>query len=298
MSLMRKANNPREAKTSPKDRVEAIVRSIGRQDASLVSAVLDGVTDDMLAKEARRYDTADVLRDAYRLCSEAYEVWRRLEPMQRRLLKGFSQPLLGLACEHAIALEQASKKAHVDIESAGDAHKICCELYAKALVLHEQALEVLQRVAGDDPALRALLSHAAAPGQVASEMAEALDRLTRIGAMLLWSEAGTVRARCSLYGLDECYLETLTALGQELTDADRKLQGLQNVSGPNNDDEIRHTQGIVLLLLGQITEAFQMANKVNPLVPALTVTAVRRYANLNAQPSVRPKIAARPVARA
>jgi hypothetical protein len=267
---MARARSLRPKKPSAVHQVEALYRSLGRPEAGLLEAALEGVDAKRALDRALAEPTAQLVEQAYATCLEAHSAFQRYSQAQRSQLRGFSLQLLALATEQALSLE----RAHIEYErrqkEQGDAKARLRELFERNLRLGAQARMVLEKVAGDDPGIQKELANTAIP-TTSYELADMLRRLSQLGNGLIRSLAGSVRGRARLYGLDENFLSGLAVSGNELVTLEEKAGDQSGLTTRKN--QLDRAQTATYVLVRQIGEAFVAAAGIDPTIGTLASAA-------------------------
>ncbi|AUX38534.1 MULTISPECIES: hypothetical protein [Sorangium] len=259
--------------------LEALAERLGKPEPGLLEALLDGATEAQLVERGRQIASSRVLTDMRRLYATAHACWDGASKDRREKLRGFSPELLALAVEQAIALERL-----LDVhESAGqkkDATRATRdaglrERLSRALLLRDQAYEVLRGVAGSGKEAREELAQAVGTAEDPAALARGLAQLAALGRRYLAQKKGPLAVRARLMRLDQDYVERLEEVAEELIQA-AKAAGARPAGQKVTSGDLDRADGINLILLEQIVRVFERANEQDPAIPRLVPIATRR----------------------
>lgn len=259
--------------------LESLAAKLGKPEPGLLEALLDGTTEAQLVARGRQIASSRVLTDMRRLYATAYACWSGASQDKREKLRGFSPELLALAVEQALVLERLLE-AH---ESAGhkkDATRATRdaalrERFSSALLLRDQAYEVLRGVAGSAKEAREELAQALGTAEDPAALARGLTQLAALGKCYLAQKKGPIAVRARLMRLDQEYVARLEEAAAALTEA-AKAAAARPAGQKVTSGDLDRADGINLILLEQIVRVFERANDQDPTIPRLVPIATRR----------------------
>jgi hypothetical protein len=297
---MARARSLRPKKPSAVHQVEALYRSLGRAEPGLLEAALEGVDAKRALDRALAEPTPQLVEQAYATCLEAHAAFQRYSTAQRVQIRGFSLQLLALATEQALSLERAHTEYERRQKEQADAKSRLRELFERNMRLGAQARMVLEKVAGDDPAIQKEVAESNEPTS-SYELADSLRRLSALGSGLIRSLAASVRGRARLYGLDENFLTGLAVAGNELVTLEEKAGDQSGLTTRKN--QLDRAQTATYVLIRQIGEAFAAAAGVDSTIaplasaqPKIDAEAARAAKKIPKTPSTPMIIAGPPTA--
>ncbi|XYH97672.1 hypothetical protein ACMHYB_59620 [Sorangium sp. So ce1128] len=214
-----------------------------------------------------------------RLYATAHACWSNASKDKREKLRGFSPELLALAVEQALALERLLD-AHESAGQKKDATRATKdaalrEALSRALLLRDQAYEVLRGVGGSGKEAREQLAQAVGTAEDAVALARGLAQLAALGKRYLAQKKGPLAVRARLMRLDQDYVERLEETAKELTQA-AKTAAARPAGQKVTAGDLDRADGINLILLEQIVRVFERANEQDPTLPRLVPIATRR----------------------
>lgn len=286
---MARGRSLRPKKPSAVHQVESLYRQLGRAEAGLLEAALEGVDAKRALDRALSEPTAQLVEQAYAICLEAHAAFQRYSTSQRSHVRGFSLQLLALAAEQSLLLDRTLTEYDRKQKEQEDAKARLRELFERNVKLAAQARMVLEKVSGDDPVVQKELKEPEAPS-TSYALAESLKRLSELGDQLIRSGVGAVRGRARLYGLDENFLSGIAVAGAELVAMEQKAGDQSALTMRKN--QLDRAQAATYVLIRQIGEAFGAAagvdTQIAPLVaaqPKVDPEATRTAKKQAAKPS-------------
>ncbi|WP_437484980.1 hypothetical protein WME75_46380 [Sorangium sp. So ce1014] len=276
---MAKPTSPPEETDDNDPTLEALAAKLGKPEPGLLEALLDGTTEARLVERGRQIASSRVLTDMRRLYATAHACWSGASNDKREKLRGFSPELLALAVEQALALERLLD-AHESAGQKKDASRATRdaalrERLSRALLLRDQAYEVLRGVAGSSKEAREELSQAVGTAEDPAALARGLAQLAALGKRYLAQKKGPLAVRARLMRLDQDYVERLDEAAEELTQV-AKTAAARPAGQKVTSGDLDRTDGINLILLEQIVRVFERANEQDPTIPRLVPIATRR----------------------
>jgi hypothetical protein len=265
---------------APAHTLPSLAEALGKPDAGLLEALLEGASDAELVKLGQDIATPRLLTDDRRLYSIAYSVWTNATAEQKDHLRGFSAELLSVAVHHAIELEamlaeHEGRGAHAQISTA-TRDVSAQQAFQAGLTMRDQAEVVLRGVAGRDAATLKEIDTAMGTASPPENLAVGLSQLASIGKRFLGHKKGLVATRARVMRLDEPYLKRMTdaaaAIRATRLDASGRSAGKTVTQGSLNkkDGEAYH-------LLEAIIDAFEKAHDIDPTIPRLVPISMRRH---------------------
>ena len=223
------------------------------------------------------------LEESAEICVAAHARWRDTTPEQRALLRGCSLDLIGLTADQCLRLDRSFaeyRQCEADVKGAGEQLTSALE---RAEALAEQARSVVQTVSG--------VPQQGVPAEVddpAAAFSSALSNLRDTARELLERGSPGVRKRCSLYALDQAYVQMLeTALG-ELGELSRRASDAAAVA--RKKAQVERTFACARPLVDQVAQAFEHASrldrKIAPLRQSADPAHVKRAADQKARGTV------------
>jgi hypothetical protein len=286
---------------APAHTLPSLAEALGKPDAGLLEALLEGSTDADLVALGQEFATPRLLTDDRRLYSMAYDVWTRATAEQKDHLRGFSADLLSVAVHHAIELEamlaeHEGRGAHADISTA-TRDVSAQEAFKAGLTIRDQAEVVLRGVAGKDAATLTEIGKAVGTASPPENLAVGLTQLASIGKRFLGHKKDAVAARARVMRLDEVYLKKMidaaAAIRATRLEASGRSAGKRVTQGSldKKDGEAFH-------LLEAILDAFEKAHDIDPTIPRLVPISMRRHFGKHARkaPAAQPASPAPPIA--
>jgi signal transduction histidine kinase len=240
--------------------LERLVRQLGQPDQGL----LDAASETMHGTSAA-VDLSVVpkfLEEAAEICVGAHSRWRETTPEQRALLRGCSLDLIGLAADQCLRLDRSFaeyRQSEADVKGAGEQLAAALE---RAEVLAEQARSVIQTVSGVPQ--QGVSAEVEDP---AAAFTSALSNLRDTACELLERGSPGVRKRCSLYALDQAYVQTLEVTLGELADLARRASDAAAVA--RKKVQLERTLACARPLVDQVAQAFAHASRLDRKITPL-----------------------------
>ncbi|WP_437590029.1 hypothetical protein [Sorangium sp. So ce1000] len=276
---MAKSTSPPEETDDNHPTLESLADRLGKPEPGLLEALLDGTTESQLVERGRQIASSRVLTDMRRLYATAHACWSSASKDKRETLRGFSPELLALAVEQALALERLLE-AHESAGQKKDATRATKdaalrERFSRALILRDQAYEVLRGVGGSGKEAREELAQAVGTAEDPGALARGLTQLAALGKRYLAQKKGPLAVRAKLMRLDQDYVERLEETAEELTQA-AKTAAARPAGQKVTSGDLDRADGINLILLEQIVRVFERGNEQDPTIPRLVPIATRR----------------------
>ncbi|WP_437734211.1 hypothetical protein [Sorangium sp. So ce1335] len=259
--------------------LESLADRLGKPEPGLLEALLDGTSESQLVERGRQIASSRVLTDVRRLYATAHACWSSASKDKREKLRGFSPELLALAVEQALALERLLD-AHESAGQKRDATRATKdaalrETLSRALLLRDQAYEVLRGVGGSGKEAREGLAQAVGTAEDPAALARGLTQLAALGKRYLAQKKGPLAVRARLMRLDQDYVERLEETAREVAQA-AKTAAARPAGQKVTAGDLDRADGINLILLEQIVRVFERANEQDPAIPRLVPIATRR----------------------
>ncbi len=265
---------------APAHTLPSLAEALGKPDAGLLEALLEGSTDAELVKLGQDFATPRLLTDDRRLYSTAYDVWTGATDEQKDHLRGFSAELLSVAVHHAIELEamlaaHEGRGVHAEISTA--TRDVSAQLAFKAgLTMRDQAEVVLRGVAGKDGATLTEIGKAVGTASPPENLAVGLTQLAGIGKRFLGHKKDAVATRAKVMRLDEPYLKKMTDAAAAIRAT--KLEASGRSAGKTvTQGSLDKKDGEGYFLLEAIIDAFEKAHDIDPTIPRLVPISMRRH---------------------
>ncbi|MRG91371.1 hypothetical protein [Polyangium spumosum] len=264
----------------PTHTLEILAAKVGAPPPGLLDALLAGTDNEQLTDKGREIATSRLVVDGVRLYQEAYNFWQEASDEQKKRLKGFSLPLLGVAVHQLLALHVRAQKMADDASDEGKSRAKrtteASRTASHAVAMRDQAASALRDAAGLDPALRAEVDEAVGTAETTDTLARGLSGLADVLDTWLKSPAGSsIHARLTLASLDAAYAEELHATANAVRTTAAQA-GERNAARAAAQAGLDREDGVAILLLGQIVRAFDAANDLEPTIPRLLPNSTRR----------------------
>jgi len=220
------------------------------------------------------------LEEAAEICVGAHQRWRDTTPEQRALLRGCSLDLIGLAADQCLRLDRSFaefRQSEANVKGAGEQLSAALE---RAEALAEQARSVVETVSG--------VPQQGVPPEVddlAAALTGALSNLRDTARELLERGSPGVRKRCSLYALDQAYLQMLDVALVELADLSRRASDAAAVA--RKKVQLERTLACARPLVDQVAQAFAHASRLDRKITPLRNTAEPAQAKRSAEQKAR-----------
>lgn len=258
--------NRRDSARPPQQRatalaeLERLVRQLGQPDQGL----LDAASETMHGSSAV-VDLSAIpkfLEESAEICVGAHTRWREATPEQRALLRGCSLDLIGLSADQCLRLERSFaeyRQCEADVKGAAEQLASALE---RAEALAEQARSVIQTVSGVPQ--QGVLAEVDDP---AAAFTSALSSLRDTARELLERGSPGVRKRCSLYALDQAYVQMLEVALGELGDLSRRASDAAAVA--RKKVQVERTLACARPLVDQVAQAFEHASRLDRKITPL-----------------------------
>lgn len=271
------------------------MRTLGKPEPELLEALLDGVDVEALVEKTRAVAAGDLLETAFAVPVQVYEFLQMCTREQRALLRTCSHQLIALAMDQACHLEAIQRRELDRARERQDAQAQLEHLAHEGWALCGQALESLKKVGGTDLAEFAGPYHGAETPSAALIVA-ALRALAGKAETMLGHASPKVQLRTVLYGLDRTYVESLVKAASEL---DRCAKAVQTKPpGTPPQKELEQTRAVTWLIVNHFVDAFDVARRVDKVIPVLDVRRLSPgAAPVEAPKAARHGAAAAPAAR-
>lgn len=221
--------------------------------------------------------------DMVRLCGIAAEFWFRSTPAQRRLLLGFSEPLLRVTVhagkklgemieQRATAIDRRETTLATDTVAAQQAHD-------EGMNERERLVTAFEGLADYDATLEARLDAAKDRASDDAALAASLLKLVALGRSLLHDPASVVARQLADGGVTLAELTEAEALASRVKAASE--QGGARTGGPISQAELDLQDGICLAYLERIMRVWNRAHEQDPAIPQLLPIATRRIFSPN-----------------
>jgi hypothetical protein len=266
--MSRRSTPPKGARGPADQQLDELFRRLGKPDASLLAALLDGLTEKQLRDRAEAAGpTPDLLARAVADVSKAYDHWQSLSAEQRKNLRGCSVALFSVAVDQARQLAQLYAQ-HIRYVAEHEQAKVREQkLMQDAQQVCVQTKGVLLKVAGGRPSIQLAMNEKLADSSNAYAMIANLKYLAEASRSLMQLPAAAVRGRAILYGMDRTFVESLTGLAEQIRTEDEKVSA--RPSKLPAGDAMKRARAVVWSLLNHISDVFEAARSIEPTTPAL-----------------------------
>ncbi|HEX2670591.1 MAG TPA: hypothetical protein VHM25_06965 [Polyangiaceae bacterium] len=239
-----------------------MVRQLGQPDQGLLDAASETMHGTFPVLDLAAIPK--FLEEAAEICVGAHQRWRETTPEQRALLRGCSLDLIGLAADQSLRLDRSFaeyRQSEANVKGAGEQLAAALE---RAEVLAEQARSVVETVSGvPQPGIPAEVE------DLAAAFTSALSNLRDTARELLERGSPGVRKRCSLYALDQAYIQTLEGALVELADLSRRASDAAAVA--RKKAQLERTLACARPLVDQVAQAFAHASRLDKKITPLRV---------------------------
>ena len=276
------------------EQLDEMYRTLGKPDASLIAALLDGTSEQqLLDRAAAAPPSPDLIQAAAQTISRAFEYWQRLSSEKRKTLRGCSQPLFAVAVDQTRQLLHLHQQHLQRLEEEEEAKVQQRDGLDRAKHVCNQTKGIVMKVAGGRPSIQVTLDEKVADASTPYGMIMNLRFLADTSRSLLQLPAPSIRGRATLYGMDKGFIETLETLADELRDQEEKA----NVRPSKHPGHVSmgRTRAIVFFLMNHLADVFEAARQVDPSTPELRKKT--ELAPSGTTPAVRPVVAAAPAPR-
>lgn len=276
------------------EQLDDLYRTLGKPEASLIAALLDGTSEQQLMdRAAAAPPSPELIQAATQTITRAFEHWQRLSSDKRKTLRGCSQHLFAVAVDQTRQLQhlhQQHLQALEEEEAAKVEQRVALD---RAKHVCNQTKGIVMKVAGGRPSIQVTLDEQVADSSTPYGMIMNLKFLADTSRSLLQLPAASIRGRATLYGMDKGFIESLESLADELRDQEEKAN--VRPSKLPGFASMGRTRAIVFFLMNHLADVFEAANKVDPSTPELRKKA--ETAPSGTTPAVRPVVAAAPAPR-
>jgi hypothetical protein len=266
-------------KPVPPSTLEQIAANLPAADLKMVDAIVEHESRGALVRLGEKIRSARILTDVARIYALAHAVWAGAGESQKEALVGFSGELLAIAVDRALALRalacDAQPPAAKGVSPVAEPALGAGSAFDRGLARRDHARHVLRAVAGRNAALLTRIEKAAEPVADAPSLAGAIQRLARIGRQFLRSPQEKMKTRVKLARLDESCLARLDDLAREIRRASKTAPDEPQAPHAPQED-IDFLDGVNLVLLSLIVNAFDRAHEIDPSIPRLVPVATRR----------------------
>src|SRR5690349_2176167 len=240
------------------EQLDDLHRTLGKPDPALITALLDGTSEQQLLDRAAAAPASpDLISSATTTIVRAFEHWQRLGIEKRKMLRGCSQHLFAVAVDQTRSLQQLhqqhlqrladEEEAKVQQRAALDRAKHVCN----------QTKGIVMKVAGGRPSIQVTLNEKVADTSTPYGMICNLQFLADTSRSLLQLPAANIRGRATLYGMDKGFIESLEAMADELRLQEEKAN-VRPSKLPGNQTTAR-TRAVVFFLMNHIGDVFEAA---------------------------------------
>jgi signal transduction histidine kinase len=234
--------------------LERLTRQLGAPDQGLLDAAsetLPGSSDPVDLSVVPKF-----VEESAEVCVSAHTRWRELSAEQRAMLRGCSLDLIGLAADQCLRLERSFAEFRQSEADVKDAAANLSSALERAQALAEQARSVIQTVSG-------VAQQGVPPDaeDMAAACTSAIQGLRDLARELLERGSPGVRKRCSLYALDQGYVQMLEVALSELSSLSRKASDAAAVA--RRKAQVERTLGCARPLIEQLVQAFAHASKLD-----------------------------------
>src|SRR5262249_14819948 len=193
---MARRSVPPKSSKGLNDQLEDLFRRLGKPDATLLAALMDGVSETQLRdREQNAPSTPDLLTRAVAEVGKAYEHWLNLAVEQRRKLRGISVPLFAVAVDLARQLVQLHTQHERSMAEHEEAQARENKLILEAQQVCSQTKGLLLKVAGGRPSIQIALNEKMADANSAYAMICNLKYLAEASKSLIQLPAPAARGR-------------------------------------------------------------------------------------------------------
>jgi hypothetical protein len=253
--------------------------ALGPPDPAMLDAAVSQLSRDELIAWGAKVRSSRVIIDASRICGLAYTVWSKANHEQREALIGFSQELLTIAVDRALALRDLTSDVddadHADTSSAEVSNRAAIAAFSRGLPRRDHLHAVLRNVAGADLELRSRIDVSVGTAEDAEALSKGMKRLVVIGREILTHKKDPLALRAKLTRLTPSYLDGIDALADEVRSTGRAATG-RAAAKKTSQGDIDFLDGVNLHLLSMIITAFEAAHDIDASIVRLVPIATRR----------------------
>jgi hypothetical protein len=275
------------------EQLDDLFRTLGKPDAALVTALLDGTSEQqLLDRAATAPATPDLVQAAANTIGRAFEHWQRLGAEKRKMLRGCSQHLFAVAVDQTRTLQHLHQQHLQRVSEEEEAKLQQRAALDRAKHVCNQTKGIVMKVAGGRPSIQVTLNEKVADTSTPYGMICNLQFLADTSRSLLQLPAANIRGRATLYGMDKSFIESLETMAEELRAQEEKAN-VRPSKLPGTQATAR-TRAIVFFLMNHIADVFEAAHQMDPSTPELRKADA---APSGTTPAARPVVAAAPAAR-
>lgn len=259
--------------------LDELRKRLGKPSAAAVEAMTPDGAREELVKLGAQIRSARILTDEARIYGLAYAAWSKATEAQKDVLLGFSEELLTVAVDRALALRaltgDAAEVQHADTTRVEDRARAAQLAFQRGLTRRDHVFTALRTIAGQDPVLRGRVEAARGTAEDAEALARGLTRLAKLGRELVGHKKDAIAERVKLARLQARHLDELDTLADDVKAAARAAAGRATAQKVSQGD-VDYLDGVNLVLLGDIVSAFEAAHDLDGTIPRLVPISTRR----------------------
>jgi hypothetical protein len=270
------------------EQLDDLYRTLGKPDAALITALLDGTSEQQLMERAAAAPTTpELIQAATATIVRAFDHWQRLGAEKRKMLRGCSQHLFAVSVDQTRALQHLHQQHLQRVAEEEEAKVQQRTALDRAKHVCNQTKGIVMKVAGGRPSIQVTLDEKVADSSTPYGMICNLKFLADTSRSLLQLPGPNIRGRATLYGMDKGFVESLESLAEELRVQEEKAN-VRPSKLPGHQSTAR-TRAVVFFLMNHIADVFEAARQIDPATPELRKPAT---APSGTTPAARPVVAA------
>lgn len=271
--------------------LDALAEALPKPDDALTSAIIAEDSKANYVHIGAEIKTARVTTDARRIYAIGWAFWTQASDEQKRCLVGFSPELLAAAVGHAkkLAALDARATSAAAAQAANQRDTAGRDAVQGAIARRDQALSVLERIAGTDHKLQTRVAAKNLGAGTPANLASSLRGLASVGREILSEhqhKKDALAIRIKLNRVDAQFFASLEAAAAAVEDATK--EHVAGGSHPVAQGDLDFNDGIQLQFLEHVLDAFEKAHDVDPTIPRLVPIATRRLLGSHAKKAANP----------
>jgi hypothetical protein len=219
-----------------------------------------------------------VLTDLLRACSDVAVFWPTATAEQKKLLLGFSSPLLSVTVHAGLRLVELStgfQSANGDRSESELADETAAAAdYAEGMDVRERLANALGALADYDPTLGPKVAKARGRVSDAKSLADSLAKLVKLARAIRSKPASGLAEQLEDGGVTEALCADVDALATRVKTSGARVTGARK-AGPVTQAELDHQDGICLTYYARMMKIFNAAHAKDPTVPQIVPIATR-----------------------
>lgn len=277
------AHAPPAAAPSATHTWPALLAAVSAPTADQIALYAIRTSPAILIDRGSHIRSEKIRTDMVRLCGIAAEFWPRVTPAQRRLLLGFSEPLLRVTVYAGRKLGEMIEQRSTAIDhretTLATSTVATQALHDEGMNERERLVTAFEGLVDYDPTLETRLDSAKDRAVDDSALASSLLKLAALGRSLLHDPASIIARQLTDGGVTVAELQEAEALAGRVKAASE--QGGARTGGPISQAELDLQDGICLAHLERVMRVWNRAHEHDPAIPQLLPIATRRLFSPN-----------------